>query len=235
VKKRNELASNEDRDGDGVTDYDELHIYKTNPENPFTSGSTLTDGERILLGLNPLDRSVTPTPVLSPKQSGEEVKGLYRVENIELVPEQEEVQKEHVRIIGQAEPFAFVTLFVYSTPVVVTVRADSEGKFEYTFDETLEDGSHEVYVTSVNNTGKILAKSEPIPFVKTAQAIEYTPIAAAHEADPVTRTMKTALTLLFILILLLMTGVVIWLGYLKSHQKNVVPNMATDESDHGAE
>ena len=230
VKKRNELGTNEDKDGDGVTDYDELHLYKTNPTNPFTSGSTLTDGERILLGLNPLDRSTAPLPVLSPKQTGEEVKGLYRVENIELLSE-EETEKESIRLQGQAEPYAFVTLFVYSTPIVVTVRADNEGKFEYTFDETLEDGSHEVYVTSVNNTGKILAKSQPIPFVKTAQAIEYVPIAAAHQADPVNSSMKTAITLLFILVLLLTISVVGWLGYMKSHQKITVSEEINQTSE----
>jgi hypothetical protein len=213
-----------------VTDYDELHLYKTNPTNPFTSGSTLTDGERILLGLNPLDRSTAPLPVLSPKQTGEEVKGLYRVENIELLSE-EETEKESIRLQGQAEPYAFVTLFVYSTPIVVTVRADNEGKFEYTFDETLEDGSHEVYVTSVNNTGKILAKSQPIPFVKTAQAIEYVPIAAAHQADPVNSSMKTAITLLFILVLLLTISVVGWLGYMKSHQKITVSEEINQTSE----
>lgn len=38
-------------------------------------------------------------------------------------------------------------------------------------DKELENGKHEVYVAMTESAGKILVKSDPIPFVKTAQAV----------------------------------------------------------------
>lgn len=43
-----------DRDGDGLTDSDEISIYGTNPNNPDTDGDGITDGEEIARGTNPL-------------------------------------------------------------------------------------------------------------------------------------------------------------------------------------
>jgi outer membrane protein OmpA-like peptidoglycan-associated protein len=36
-----------DSDGDGLTDWDEIHIYHTDPHNPDTDGDGLTDGEEV--------------------------------------------------------------------------------------------------------------------------------------------------------------------------------------------
>jgi hypothetical protein len=105
---------------------------------------------------------------------------------------------------------------VYSTPIIVTVQADVSGVFEYVLDTTLEDGTHEVYVASVNNSGKILAQSNPIPFVKTAQAIEYTP-ASVSGTDPVDSATQIMLTLTFLLTLLIAGAVIVWIGMRYAH------------------
>ena len=47
-------ASPLDSDGDGLTDDDELHRYKTNPGVADTDGDGLTDGEEVKLGTDPL-------------------------------------------------------------------------------------------------------------------------------------------------------------------------------------
>jgi parallel beta-helix repeat protein len=44
-----------DSDGDGLTDYDEENIYRTDPENPDTDSDGIGDGEEIENGTNPLD------------------------------------------------------------------------------------------------------------------------------------------------------------------------------------
>lgn len=43
-----------DSDGDGLTDGQEILVYKTNPSNPDTDGDTLTDGEEVQTTLSPL-------------------------------------------------------------------------------------------------------------------------------------------------------------------------------------
>jgi len=45
---------NPDTDKDGLSDYDELFVYKTEPFNPDTDGDGLTDSDDIALGFDPL-------------------------------------------------------------------------------------------------------------------------------------------------------------------------------------
>jgi len=45
---------NPDTDGDGLTDYEEVMIYGTDPLNPDTDGDGYLDGEEVLHGYNPL-------------------------------------------------------------------------------------------------------------------------------------------------------------------------------------
>ena len=70
-----------------------------------------------------------------------------------------------------------MTLYIYSTPIVVTVKTDENGSWSYIFDKELDNGEHEVYVGMTDNAGRIVAKSNPLTFVKTAQA--FTPVDAA--------------------------------------------------------
>ena len=81
-----------------------------------------------------------------------------------------------VLISGRALPNSFVTLYIFSSPIIVTVKTDAEGGWVYRFDKELEDGEHEVFVGVTDNAGKIVAKSAPFRFVKEAQA--FTPVDA---------------------------------------------------------
>jgi hypothetical protein len=59
-----------DRDYDGLLDRDEIHVYRTNPDNSDTDGDGLNDGEEVALGTSPL-RSDTDGDGLS---DGDEVR-----------------------------------------------------------------------------------------------------------------------------------------------------------------
>jgi hypothetical protein len=74
-----------------------------------------------------------------------------------------------------------VTLYIYSTPTIVTVKADSLGNWSYDVKENLEDGNHEAFVAVTDNTGKVTSYGDGIAFVKTASAITVRPIAEAAE------------------------------------------------------
>jgi hypothetical protein len=43
-----------DTDGDGLSDYDELYVWLTNPTNPDSDGDTYTDGGEVAAGYDPL-------------------------------------------------------------------------------------------------------------------------------------------------------------------------------------
>jgi hypothetical protein len=55
IDTKSPFADTRDSDGDGLNNYQEVFIYKTNPNNPDTDGDTLKDGMEVLkLKTNPL-------------------------------------------------------------------------------------------------------------------------------------------------------------------------------------
>jgi len=213
---RTGVAAFRDTDGDGVTDYDEVSIYGTDPEHAFTAGGVLTDGERLLLGLDPQATGTVPVVAESPKVAGDVVEGLFPLDTL-LVTSAARVAlagtastSSALRVRGMTKPLSFVTLYIFSTPIVVTVRSDDTGVYEYVFDETLEDGTHELYVATVDTTGKVIAKSNAVPFTKTAEAYERTDIAQGNVSSPIgpveTATRTSVVFVLFtLLVVALMT------------------------------
>lgn len=164
-----------DTDGDGVSDIDERILYKTDPQNPDTDNDGVTDGVEIIKGFNPLDDS--PEAFVrheSPKEGtayvDTEVLKVTRVTPKIRRDVNEENPPVSAEISGFGIPDSYVTLYIFSTPTVVTVKTASDGSFTYTFEDELEDGNHEVYVAITDNAGAIVAQSNPFRFVKEAEA-----------------------------------------------------------------
>lgn len=252
LKTRDGLNLYKDTDGDGVSDYDESNIYFTDPWNAHTSGSSLTDGERILLGFDPLTDDAILIPVESPKDTPESSDNLFevtaiRVERVLVAdvatstfvsdtatssPEgaediiQPNTSTQVLSFSGRGLPNSFVTLYIFSTPIVVTVKADDEGIWHYSLDVELEDGEHELYVASVNSAGRIIAKSPAVPFVKTAQAVEFTPLLRPEivPTDPLSIIKQNLLAVGVLLLVLFGFVVVLFMGMyrmisMKRHQE----------------
>lgn len=157
----------QDSDEDGLSDYDELYIYRTDPNNARTREGEKNDGEKILLGLNPLSDVEEQINYQDPREDKESfVSSSYKVDKVQLVKE----EKEKLVFEGVALPNTFVTLYIYSTPIVVNVKTDDSGTWTYELEQELENGEHQIYVATVDNTGKIVARSNPILFTKTADA-----------------------------------------------------------------
>lgn len=169
-----------DTDEDGLSDIDEIR-YGSNPNEADTDLDGFVDGDEVKNGFNPVkyspgdqsDRIVFEDP----KTSGEVKKKNYVVETVEL--RSDDAGKKKLHLSGKGLPNSFVTIYVYSNPIVLTVKTDSEGNWTYELDKELEDGEHEAYVAITDNTGKITGKSEPIAFVKSAQAVTVIPAAQA--------------------------------------------------------
>lgn len=191
LKERIGGAIIKDSDKDGISDYDEINLYQTNPFAADTDGDSYIDSVEIEFGFNPHDSSSEALVTYeSPKETGLVREDLLAVDSIASIsPSETEGNGEATEggralISGKGLPSSFVTLYIYSTPIVVTVKTDTDGNWNYIFDKELENGNHEVYVAITSNTGRVVAKSNPLSFVKTAEAFTETNAVAAVMTAP---------------------------------------------------
>ncbi len=210
-----------DSDKDGISDFDEEKLYGTDPTKADSDNDGVTDGIEIMRGFNPNDATAE---AIIEFESPQDSVGLVRsdvlaVDNITPITRVDnDIHTPAVaaEIKGRGLPNSFVTLFIFSMPTVVTVRTNADGAFVYTFDKELEDGHHDVYVAVTDNTGDIIAQSNPFSFVKEARA--FTPVNAAEtdfiSTEPITEVAKdnaygsvVGIGILALGIILLMLGI----------------------------
>lgn len=181
-----------DSDKDSISDFDEVTIYKTDPFSADSDGDGFNDDSEIINGYDPTD----PEPEVavrheSPKETGVVRNDILAVASIETVvpvlpKEVNDEQAVEAVITGRGLPNSFVTVYIYSTPIVVTVKTDDDGSWRYRFDKELEDGEHNVYVGVTDNAGRIVAKSEPFTFIKEAQAFSPVEVAVSGVTEAAT-------------------------------------------------
>lgn len=171
LKERVGDGVSNDSDKDGVSDYDEVNLYNTNPFSADTDGDGFIDGTEISLGYNPLNASREALITYqSPIDSGTVREDLLTIDTLTTLTSDTPGELPKAFFSGKGLPNSFVTLYIYSTPIVITVKTDTDGNWNYIFDKELENGEHEVYVGITDNSGNVIAKSTPLPFVKTAEA-----------------------------------------------------------------
>jgi hypothetical protein len=165
-----------DPDNDGLVNNEEYR-FGTDPKDSDTDNDGHVDGEEIETGNDPLvkpDEKKNDKIVFeNPKETGEIKEDLLIVANVEIVETVDE--NKGLKISGKALPDTYVTIYVYSEPIVLTVKTDSEGNWSYILENPVDEGTHEVYVAVTDNTGKITAKSSPLTFVQTAEAASVVP------------------------------------------------------------
>lgn len=109
----------------------------------------------------------------SPREFGLVREDILKIESVSPILSVDVVStttKIYTEIRGRAIPKSLVTLYIYSTPVMVTVRADADGTFLYVYEKDLEDGDHEVYVALTTTKGDVVVKSPGFQFIREAQA-----------------------------------------------------------------
>jgi hypothetical protein len=168
--------SDRDTDEDGLSDAEEIRLG-TSSFNPDTDGDGFSDFEEVRNGFNPLksaasdrgDKVIFESPKEKRISKSAVEDSRLRIEKVERVTGTD--GKPTTRISGKGTPNALLTLYIYSDPIVVTVRTDGNGNWSYELDRDLDDGKHEVYAAVTDATGRISSQSNPIPFVKTAEAV----------------------------------------------------------------
>lgn len=165
----------EDLDNDGLTNEVEISIYKTDPLNADTDNDGFIDGLEVFSGFAPDVPSPADKIIYEePKSSGIEKPDIYKVKEVKLeikTDEKGELISKKLVLKGTALPHSFVTLYIYSLPTVLVVKADEFGNWEYHLEKDLGEGEHTVYVALTDNKGKVVEKSAPLKFVQQAQAI----------------------------------------------------------------
>ena len=162
------------------------------------------------------DKVILDQPTTSGVETPDKLRVL-KIENISPI-----IGQNNLVISGFGPPNTFITLFIYSNPIVVTTKTDASGNFVYILDKDLLDGKHEVYVTITDSTGKIKEKSSPLTFfIRRAQAVseeEY----LRGDVDVIAAS-QTAVTNYLIIAFVLVGGVlVLFFGiYYMSRRKNV--------------
>jgi len=146
-----------------------------------------------------------------PRVEGVDLSDVYEIVEVmvveKVVREDGKEDAKKITFSGKGPPDSIVFIFIYSTPIIAKVRTDSQGNWTYTLEKELEDGTHEMYVASVDNTGRIVAKSNPVPLVKEAAAVQIgftlSPILEPEEQGFFGRNLFFVLLIIFLLIVFL--------------------------------
>ncbi len=129
--------------------------------------------------------------VSSPREFGLVRDDLLKIESVSPIVAVDTVSTSttiYTEIRGRALPNSLVTLYIYSSPVMVTVQTDADGTFVYIYEKDLSDGDHEVYVALTTTAGAVAAKSEGFQFVREAQAFNTPDTESGDILEPVNTT-----------------------------------------------
>ena len=173
-----------DPDNDNLNNLEEFRLG-TDPTNRDTDTDGYLDGDEVKNGYDPLKSSPghidDKMNFESPKENGQVQADIYKVLNVVSAKISED--RTGIILSGTGLPNSFVNIYVYSSPTILTIKTDDTGSWSYTLDKEIGDGQHQVYVAVTDNTGKITAKSNPLFFVKKAEAVNIIPPSEASSSQ----------------------------------------------------
>jgi len=218
-KIKKEAVLVKDSDNDGLSDKEEIAIG-TDAFNPDSDGDGFLDGDEYVAGFSPLKPGPAGKIVYqSPKRVLPQKADVYKVERVEMTALAQ--GGKGLKLSGRGLPNSFVTLFIFSKPIVVVVKTDSSGHWEYTLDKPLSDGEHTVYATLTDNQGQIKARSETFVFVKKGSNVFRVLETPAEAASPVEKLRGSFTILIFSIVILCLTIALIIIDVLARKKRNV--------------
>ncbi len=73
-------------------------------------------------------------------------------------------KKDAISFSGKAKPNSIIYLYIFSDPIVVSVKADENGNWQYILDRPLDTGKHESYVLIEDPQTKEILRTEAKSF-----------------------------------------------------------------------
>ena len=214
-----------DSDGDGLPDDIEKR-FGTDPYKVDTDGDGFDDLAEVKNGYNPLgdgkserkinsiEKAIIENRTLEHPKTAGKINDDLAIENISNIKDDKKNMTSGYILSGTSEPNNIATIYIYSDlPIVVTVKTDEYGNWEYELKESLIDGEHEAYVVINDDTGKVLSKSNPINFfIKEAKAVSaksfVTPTIGSFETSK--ESENSLLNYIIIAIIIMLSAIIIF-------------------------
>ncbi|MFZ3074491.1 MAG: hypothetical protein WA093_05215, partial [Minisyncoccales bacterium] len=126
--RQSEAVLSKDTDADGLHDEREIALG-TDPLNPDTDADGILDGDEVANGYDPLKPdNFALIEYHDPQTSAPKKTDIYRFDEIDPVSTITlSGGKTGIRFNGWGLPNAYVTLFIFSSPVIVVVKTDDQG------------------------------------------------------------------------------------------------------------
>lgn len=197
----------EDSDGDSLNNDEEIKIG-TDLLNPDSDGDGFLDGIEYAAGYDPLNPLPEDKIIYEDARKVKPINPeIYKVERVEPVRLKD--GKMGVLLEGRGLPNSFVTVYIYSYPIIMVTKTDLDGKWILMLSKPLADGDHEVYVAVTNNKGKIMARSEPFVFVKSKNKLAALTLASLMEGESLSQAASLQRMFFFVTISIIVAAVII--------------------------
>ena len=170
IKQDTNNLTTKDSDQDGLSDFDEVANFATNPLLADTDNDGVVDSVELIRNSDPLVVNQIVVPNLN--KNIEEVT-FDSVVEIDLVSplvsatNNNEQEEYFVTVEGRSIPNSYVYLLSHSTDIVGIVKTGSTGLFSYTIEQNFDIGEHQLTAVLTDVTGEIVASSKPHRFART--------------------------------------------------------------------
>jgi hypothetical protein len=159
-----------DVDKDGLTDYDEVTIYNTDPKLPDTDYDGYLDSVEILSGYSADDAKLEAVSRIDDHVKFGVINGdllvISAIEPFYFYSDANTSPDILTSVTGKGVPNSFARLYLGEDIDAVLVKVDAEGNFTQTIDKDFVQIEGEVVLAVTDNTGKIVMRGQPLQLDK---------------------------------------------------------------------
>ena len=170
IKQDTNNLTTKDSDQDGLSDFDEVANFATNPLLADTDNDGVVDSVELIRNSDPLvvDQIVVPNLNKNIEEvTFDSVVEIDLVSPLVSATNNNEQEEYFVTVEGRSIPNSYVYLLSHSTDIVGIVKTGSTGLFSYTIEQNFDIGEHQLTAVLTDVTGEIVASSKPHRFART--------------------------------------------------------------------